>query len=237
MSADQDPNQTQGIKIIDWGLISYQDAFERQKAIVDEILLGHAPEQIIFCTHPPVVTLGRGTMDGDIFNWTGETASVNRGGRATYHGPSQLIMYPLIYLGKTQSRFLPKVMPENDLHAYMRSLEQSVVEVLGAFQVVAQARPLKKQVGETDEKEATGVWVDDKKIAAIGIAVKAWITSHGIALNLHHDPSAFQGINPCGFRGDQVTSIEDVLQKKINRSDVFSLWKKTIVKNLFRGQQ
>lgn len=170
------------------------------------------------------MTLGRGTLPQDVFGWTGETVEVNRGGRATYHGPNQLIAYPHVYLGKPKPEYSAKRIPANDLHAYMRALEESVVDVLRELGVSdAETKPLKAQVGEA-EKEATGVWVGDKKIAAIGIAVKAWVASHGVALNLWHDPQAFRGIYPCGFRGDQVVSIEDIIGKKVSRERTRHLW-------------
>lgn len=224
---------TKGIIYQDLGLIPYQDAFARQKLLVDQILRGEEPEQILFCSHPPVVTLGRGTLPQDVFGWTGETVEVNRGGRATYHGPNQLIIYPLIYLGKENPMFSKKKIPATDLHVYMRMLEDSVIDVLKKLGVnSAVAQPLKTQVGEDEQKEATGVWVGDRKIAAIGIAVKAWVTSHGVALNLWHDEKAFKGIYPCGFRGDQVTTVEDVLHTKVDRQQVIDLWFESLQKRL-----
>lgn len=213
------------IHIEDWGEIPYQDAFDLQKKRVDEILQGKAKEQIVFCSHPPVVTLGRGTLPQDIFGWQGETVEVNRGGRATYHGPNQVIVYPLVYLGKSREEFSKKKIPPNDLHAYMRALEDSVIDVLKTFGIEsAVAQPLKAQVGEEEQKEATGVWIGDKKIAALGIAVKSWVASHGVALNVWKDPDAFVGINPCGFRGDQVTTLEDILKRPVERPTIINSW-------------
>lgn len=234
-SDNSSTNIKRTLEITDWGLVPYQEAFERQKQTVDGILSGELPEQIVFCTHPPVVTLGRGTLSTDVYGWRGETVTVNRGGRATYHGPSQLIMYPLIYLGKNSGQFVEKKIPVNDLHGYMRALELSVIDVLNALGIKAQSQPLQQQLGETQEKEATGVWIDDKKIAAIGIAVKGWVSSHGVALNIHKDPNAFQGINPCGFRPHQVTSIEDQLQIKVGRKDVLALWQEAILRQLMES--
>ncbi|MCB9073297.1 MAG: lipoyl(octanoyl) transferase LipB [Bdellovibrionaceae bacterium] len=216
------------LPIVDWGFIPYKEAFDRQRELVDKILKGEEREQIIFCSHPPVVTLGRGTRDGDVFGWRGETVEVNRGGRATYHGPNQVIMYPLIYLGKPKVPFLPKKIPVNDLHAYMRVLELSVLDVLKHFGLEGRAQPPLRQVGENEDKEATGVWINEKKIAAIGIGVKGWVTSHGVALNIWQDPEAFQGIYPCGFRVDQVISMEDLLHRKVSREEIVNLWGITV---------
>lgn len=217
----------------DWGLIPYLDAFDKQSVLVEAIRNGEAPEQIIFCSHPPVVTLGRGTLPGDVFGWRGETHSVNRGGRATYHGPNQLIMYPLIYIGRSKPGFVKKKIKENDLHAYMRALELSVSDVLENYKITSQRQSLQKQIGEDQEKEATGVWIDNKKIAAVGVSVKAWVTSHGVAFNLWNDSAAFEGINPCGFRRDQVTTLELVLGRKVPREEVLDLWAEAICERLF----
>ena len=86
------------VEVIDWGLVDYREAFSRQEKLVEQILKKETCEKIIVCSHPPVVTLGRGTKPGDVFAWSGEKIEVNRGGRATYHGPSQIILYPLIEL-------------------------------------------------------------------------------------------------------------------------------------------
>jgi lipoyl(octanoyl) transferase len=225
--------KTADIQCIDWGLLPYQEAFDRQKQLVDKIIKNEEPEQIIFCSHPPVVTLGRGTQPGDVFGWSGETVEVNRGGRATYHGPNQVIAYPLVHVGKAQEHFADKKIPANDLHSYMRSLEKSVLDVLAQFDVHAQAQSTQRQVGDVEDKEATGVWIENKKIAAIGIGVKAWVTSHGVALNIWSDEQAFKGILPCGFRAEQVTNLEVVLGRKVERSSIIQKWYSSIKENIF----
>lgn len=180
----------------DWGLIDYNEAFVKQKLYVDEILKEQRQETLVFCSHSPVVTLGRGTQEGDVFAWKGKTIEVNRGGRATFHGPNQVVFYPII---KIQSK---------DLHGYMRVLEDAVVDVLSKYEVQAQG----KAIGD-----ATGVWVGERKVASIGIAVKKWVSSHGLALNLHQDDQAFTGIHPCGFKTQTMVSLEEVLGKPLSR--------------------
>ena len=220
------------LKITDWGLIPYQEAFARQQSLVDQIICGQQPEHLIFCRHPAVVTLGRGTQSGDVFDWHGDIVEVNRGGRATYHGPHQIVVYPLLYIGKDEKKL--KKIPEQDLHVYMRALESSVVDVLSTFGIETQVQPQKIQVGETLPKEATGVWVGDQKIAAIGIAAKSWVTSHGVALNLFNESSAYKGFYPCGFRSEQVTSIEECSGVRPEYDQIKELWKAALLHHLFK---
>jgi lipoyl(octanoyl) transferase len=222
------------IEIVDWGLLDYREAFRRQEELVQKIIDKETSEKIIFCSHPPIVTLGRGTKPGDVFAWSGDTIEVNRGGRATYHGPSQIIAYPLISLGGDDDFFTDKKIPPRDLHQYMRALEQSVQLLLSEMGIVSQTHALQKQVGSSELEEATGVWVGDKKVAAIGIAVKKWITSHGVALNVDDDAAAFQGFYPCGFQASQVTSLEKLVQKKLDRKHLTQRWEAILKERLFK---
>lgn len=206
----------------DWGLIDYAEATSRQKKRAEEIASGDSKETVVICSHPPVVTLGRGTKPGDLFSWKGETVEVSRGGRATYHGPSQVVMYPLFKIsGDSQIR---KELPEKDLHAYMRAMEESVIEALKEFGISSAGRSQQTQVGEENSEWATGVWVKEKKIASIGIAVKKWVVYHGISFNLKDDPEAFHGIHPCGFRTEQMTSLEMELGRSVAREDWCQVW-------------
>lgn len=201
----------------DWGLISYDEAFAKQKLYVEEVLNGTRRETIVFCHHPPVVTLGRGTREGDVFAWRGDTVEVNRGGRATFHGPNQVVMYPIIDLGGVSPSYIPKKVADKDLHDYMRRLEESAILTIRDYEVEAEGHTKQQGVGDTEESEATGVWVGDRKLASIGIAVKKWITHHGIAINILKDETAFQGINPCGFRTNQMVSLQELTPKRIKR--------------------
>ncbi len=188
------------LAVVDWGLIDYQEAFRRQLDLVGLVQQELARETLIFCSHPPVVTLGRGTKPGDLDGWTGEIVEVNRGGRATYHGPSQIVVYPIIDLNH-RSR---------DLHRYLRALEQAVVLTLAEHGVSAVGRSLQTNESEI-ESEATGVWVGSRKIASIGIGVRKWVTFHGLALNIDHDADAFRGLKPCGFNPEIMTSLQEIL--------------------------
>ena len=208
------------IEFIDLGLINYNEALLKQEELLKKKQDGDETDYIIFCSHPEVVTLGRSTKFtiNEIKDWKGEVIETSRGGRATYHGPSQLVIYPIIDLKKNRSN-----LPAKDIHAYLRVLEEIIIDVLNLFGI-----PSKQEVKpEGSSLEMTGVWVDGKKMAAIGIAVKKWISMHGIALNVQNDPKAFAGISPCGFTGDIVTSMEKVLSQKID---------KNILKNEFKNK-
>lgn len=193
----------------DWGLVEYESSSERQLELVDRVA-GGEDERLVFVTHPPVVTLGRATRPEDLIGWSGKTVETSRGGRATYHGPNQVIIYPILDLRRERQAFGAR-----DIHAYLRALETAAVEALHELGLKgAEARTSK--VGED---LLTGVWVGPKKIASIGIAVRKWVSYHGIAINILHDPRAHQGIRPCGFTSDVMTSLEAELgQAEMNEA-------------------
>ena len=180
-------------------MIPYQTALDRQLQYVEEIASGLRDETIVFCTHPPVVTLGRATEASDILDWEGELVEVSRGGRATYHGPDQMVVYPILDLNKR----------DRDLHKHLRFLENTVIMVLKSYGIQAET-----QTG------ATGVWVGDKKICSIGIAVKKWISFHGLSLAVDNNPEAYKGINPCGYSADVMTNLETLMGHSIERPEL-----------------
>ncbi len=198
------------LNVEDWGLIAYKEALSRQEEYVDQVARELRRETLVLCSHPPVVTLGRGTKEGDVFGWTGETFEVTRGGRATYHGPSQIVAYPILDLNSRG----------RDLHLYMRALEGAVLATLDSFGISSEANALQVEDGATEASPATGVWIGKRKIASIGIAVRKWISFHGLALNVEHDPAAFQGMKPCGFSPGSVISMEEVLGERPSRITV-----------------
>lgn len=194
-----------------WGLIPYEQAVAKQLATVDDVHAG-GEDRLVLCSHPPVVTLGRGAVAEDMIGWKGETVETSRGGRATYHGPSQIVVYPILDLKRERTGFKSR-----DIHAYLRTVEQATVSALKEIGLKnAEARTTKQ-----GEISLTGVWVGDKKIASIGVAVSRWITYHGMALNVTDDPSAFQGINPCGFSRTVMTNVERELGRSFSLADVF----------------
>lgn len=190
-------------EILDLGLVDFDEAFSIQNEVLEKRQKNEIGDSLIFCSHPSVVTLGRGSEDSDLESWSGEVKSINRGGRATYHGPGQVVCYPIISLKENSNLNFS----EQDVRAYLESLEGVLIKALADFGFEAKAvsgRELKP--GQLNR----GVWVQNKKIASIGIAVKKWVTQHGFALNLKKDPLAFSGIKACGFNTEDYTSIEDL---------------------------
>jgi lipoyl(octanoyl) transferase len=178
----------------DWGQLPYAEALAKQRQLVEQVIRGEASETLVACSHPPIVTLGKKTSVGDVTDWQGELLAVERGGRATYHGPGQVVLYPIINLNQCGR--------ERDLIQYLHSLEHAIVQALSDWGIEGE--------GDLQEGRGTGVWVNGKKIASIGIAVKRWVTYHGLAINVFADDLAFVGINPCGLQREQMTSIEEL---------------------------
>lgn len=187
------------------GLTPYREVLALQHALVERRVRDEIPDTVLLVEHEPVFTRGRGLQ------WTGlarptsmpllgavpegtDVVDVERGGDWTYHGPGQLTIYPIIKLGGTTGVF-PK-----DLGRYLRFLEAWVVRVLASYGVDSGPRP-----------QATGVWLAEaeRKIASVGIAVKRWVTYHGIGLNVTNPLEAYQLISPCGFSSEVMTRLLD----------------------------
>ncbi len=195
----------------DWGLIDYEQALRKQTEYLETVAVNpQHPGFLIFCSHPAVVTTGRQTKTDDIFAWTGPVVEVSRGGRATYHGPSQVVVYPIINLKNSRSGRGPQ-----EIRGFIRSLEQSIVLTLLEYGLQSTG---KMEANKDSSLEDTGVWIGEKKIASIGIAVRKWISFHGAAINVLTDASAFQGLNPCGYQSSIMTSLEDCLHEKVDVS-------------------
>ena len=200
--------------IQDWGLIDYDKALAKQEALVQEIA-GVKPGVLVFCTHPPTVTVGRKTEKDDVFNWQGPLFEISRGGRATYHGPSQIVAYPIWNLDYPAPDGAAG-WPRRDIHFYLRALEKMLVDVVAEYGIEASGKSGLATLPTNTEE--TGLWVDGKKLGSIGIGVRKWVAFHGIALNVDHDPQAFQGINPCGFSRETMVSMEELLLgRKLDR--------------------
>lgn len=184
---------------VEWrGRVPYRQALEEQRRAVAERALGHGCDQLWLLEHDPVVTLGRASR-GDAPAIPGvDVVAVERGGKATFHGPGQLVGYPILALAPG----------ERDLHAYLRRVEEALRLALGEFGLEG-----RREVG------ATGIWVtrgsDVKKVASIGVAVKQWVTFHGFALNVSTDLRGFEGFEPCGFSPGVMTSLEECLGRRV----------------------
>ncbi len=172
------------------GRLDYDAALRIQEEAVAAIRAGQSGPQLLLLEHEPIFTIGR-TRDQSslraIESLPYPVRETNRGGQATFHGPGQLVGYPVLDLHHHG----------RDLHRYLRFLEQIVIEVLATYDVTAQRSP-----GQT------GVWVEDRKIASIGVGVRHWITMHGFALNVSGELDGFTAITPCGIAGVTMTSIE-----------------------------
>ena len=183
------------------GCIRYDQALILQEKYVEDILSAKRDEVILFCSHPPVVTLGKHSSSSEIQLWKGAVHTTPRGGKATYHGPGQTVCYPILNLKNRKY----------NLGGLLNALELAVVETLKEYSLKGSINPRR------GDPQKTGVWVEDKKIASIGLAVKKWISYHGLAVNLFEDSLAFQNISPCGENPDMMISIEKILGKKPNR--------------------
>ncbi len=191
------------VKIINLGLISYQKAWDFQKAQVQKVLeFGAKEECIILCHHNPVVTLGKKSLPSDLCGWDGETISIERGGKVTYHGPGQCIAYPILTLSERNK----------DIGLFLENLESALIATLESYGLSPTGNPFR------GDPSLTGVWVGGKKMASIGVAIKRWVTYHGLAVNLFPDPQAFQGINPCGMGQDIMTHLTAQCSDKVDRN-------------------
>lgn len=223
------------LTVENWGLVDYREALDRQLRAHDEIvgsLVSTAPlaGKLIFCSHPPVVTLGRKYDPVEIQGWKGETLEVARGGKSTYHGPSQLVCYPILNLNH------PSFGRVRDIGWYLRALEAAIVRLLADDGIEAEGRAFRKgnEGTETAGGVETGVWVGGKKIASLGIGIRSWVTFHGAALNLTEDPQAFVGLRPCGFEASIMTNAERISGRKINAAGAAERWARYLVDELLR---
>ncbi len=188
-------------EVFDLGLTDFKIACEFQKKIFADVKTNLLKSALILCRHQPVITLGRGAKKENIKASENELGkkgigiyALERGGDVTYHGPGQLIAYPVFNLNHLKK----------DIHLFLRQLEEVIIGLLFEFGIKALRRA-----------NLTGVWVNDKKIASIGIAIKNWITFHGLSLNIKNDDlENFQLINPCGM-DIKMTSLESAAGRDI----------------------
>lgn len=188
------------LQVLTPGLVPYAEALELQAGLVAARRAGDIPDTLVLLEHPHVITLGSGSNEAHVLVDAEERARLGielfeagRGGDVTYHGPGQLVAYPILDLKPDRK----------DLHRYLRDLEEVLMDVARAYDIEA-----------VRSDDGTGVWTAAGKLAAIGIRVSSgWITSHGIALNVRSDLSYFGTIVPCGIADRGVTSLEMELKE------------------------
>jgi len=189
------------LSILWLGRVDYRQGLALQERLVAERGAGSIPDQLLLLEHDPVYTMGR-TPDQASLRGASHlphpVVQTNRGGQATYHGPGQLVGYPILDL-RDHGR---------DLHRYLRALEGLMLRVCASFGVNARRR-----------EGLTGAWVADRKIASIGVGVRRWVSMHGFALNVCGDLAPFQEITPCGIAGVAMTSLEKEARRAVSVKD------------------
>ncbi len=193
------------------GTIRYAEGLRLQRELVERRRAGDIADQLLLLEHPHVITMGSSADDAHVLATAGELDDrgielheAGRGGDVTYHGPGQLVGYPILDLKPDRC----------DLHRYLRDLEEVLIRVVDALG----AR------GSSRRNGLTGVWLPGGKVAAVGVRVSSgWITSHGFALNCSTDLAYFEAIVPCGIPGERVTSLSEALDREIGVENVSPL--------------
>ncbi len=193
-------------EIWDLGLIEYGEAWMLQRKLQHQRAGGEISDILLFLEHPPTITIGRSGTLGNVLVSSNRLAQegislffIDRGGDVTYHGPGQLVGYPIFDL-RERGR---------DLHQYVRNLEEVILRTLRDFSIPADRDDLHP-----------GVWVGKEEIAAIGLSVKKWVSMHGFALNINIDLEHFSFINPCGFLDRRATSMSKILASDVPKDRV-----------------
>jgi len=194
------------LTVYNLGLLDYQQAFDLQDRLLSRRIAGEIADTLLLLEHPPTLTMGRGDDEKNLLVSEARLLEqgiaiypTDRGGSITWHGPGQLVAYPIIDLDRR----------DRDIHAYVRDLEEVIIRVLEAYAIAA---------GRDDKN--IGVWVGPEKIAAIGVRVKKWVTKHGFALNVNSDLTHFSLINPCGITDRGVTAMAKVLGHEVAMADI-----------------
>lgn len=188
------------------GFIDYKEAWDLQKELLELRVKDEAGDMLLLLEHPNTYTLGKTANKSNLISSVDflennkiTVYDIDRGGDITYHGPGQIVGYPIIKLTNW----------EQDTHKYLRALEETIIRVCADYGLEAGRN-----------SEYTGVWLADRKIAAIGIKVTRWVTMHGFAFNINTNLDLFTGIIPCGIQQKEVTSLQKEIGRELNISDV-----------------
>jgi len=191
--------------LVNLGVVEYREALELQRSVAERVANGSLPDTVLLLEHPPTITLGRRTEEGEVHVPDGADVAiveVDRGGKSTYHAPGQLVCYPILDLTRHGQ----------DVKKYCRELEEALIRATAAFGVES-----------TRIEGLTGVWLESppRKIASIGIHLKRWISTHGYALNVDLDPAPFtEWITACGLEDAMFTSIARELDRPVTVDEV-----------------
>jgi lipoyl(octanoyl) transferase len=194
-----------GAYVMDLGRVDYEEAWELQRSLAAAVSQGAVPDTVLFLEHPPTITLGRRTEEGEVHVPDGADVAIvetNRGGRSTYHGPGQLVCYPILDLKRHGK----------DVKKFCRDLEEAIVQTLAAFGLEG-----------TRIEGLTGMWIapPPRKIASIGVHLSRWVSTHGYALNVDLDPAPFtQWITACGLYDASFTSMANELGRPVTVDEV-----------------
>ena len=190
------------LDVVCLGRRKYDEVWEKQKELVDQRRFEAVPDTLILVEHDPVYTLGKNSNEDHLLQSRDKHVPVyqiERGGDVTFHGPGQLVGYPILDLHHHRL----------SVSWYMRTLEEILIQTLGQFGIESQRR-----------EGLTGVWVREEKIAALGVRLSRWISMHGFALNVNTDLKFFDGIIPCGIFEHDVTSMSQILGKEVSLVEV-----------------
>lgn len=183
--------------LLDFGRMEYGEALELQRELARKRAKGEVPDTLILVEHEPVITLGRKTSAENFKPQSIPVFQVERGGDATYHGPGQLVGYPIILL------------TDHDVRRHVRSIEEAIIRTVGSYGI---------EGGRLEGHP--GIWVGGKKLASIGVAVTDWVTYHGFALNVNTDLAQFELIRPCGLDPATMTSMQKITGRAIPFGEV-----------------
>ena len=210
--------QTDQILVQNIGQKSYKAVWDLQKEMQQQRIKGEIDDTLILVEHDPVYTLGKNANEDHLLQSRDESIDVfniERGGDITFHGPGQLVVYPILDLSNYKK----------SVSWYMRTLEQVLIDTLIEFKIIAQRN-----------EGLTGVWVGDEKIAALGVRISRWVTMHGFSLNVNPDLSFYDGIIPCGIFDHGVTSMEQLLGETQNSDNVKNMVIEKFNKYFIKGE-